>query len=243
MVVYWSVLPPNFDYSPVISNDEFFIRFKEPQPLYDSFKEINTEDLAPNSNFKYCPALRDLCKNTFRLQFPFDYKLNFSDGVRSDLYDQKFFDTFVSVRHPPIRNYSLNLSYIFIAEKSLEIELTGCHFSDNDFANKTKMFPGKMNIGKWFRPLDCSFILKDNVTDLQLNRGDDYSYVKFLTDEPIEFKKFHPTEVISQIAVGNMNSRRYKLKPIEKLTYYYDLYKNAKYHNYLLKEIKNNLME
>jgi len=136
----------------------------------------------------------------------------------------------------------MSLSYIFIAEESLEIEWTGAHFTDNEFTRKAMTIPGTFDIGKWPRPLDCAFLLRDGVTDLNINRGDDYGYVRFLTNENITLKKFFPTQKIADISSECLRARAFKKGLIAPLNHWYDLYKSASIHKTLIDEINDNLM-
>jgi hypothetical protein len=235
MVVYWTVYPlPNLP----------LLNYKEPTSLTNLINDFEYKTENIRDNFKYCPAVKNSSKNTFRLQFPFDYNIELkNDAIVSTFYDQDFFDKMVLVRSVEKKHLSFNLAYLFVCEDDLEIETTSCHFSDNDFTNKTMIVPGRFNIGKWVRPLDCAFFIKNNHTSLSINNGDDYCYIKFNTNETVELKKFYTSSKIIDIVKGNFKSREYKIKLIEKLSYFYDLYEKSKLHKIIINEIKNNLME
>jgi hypothetical protein len=160
----------------------------------------------------------------------------------SDMHDQLFFDEMVSIRSPQLKMYSFNLAYIFIAEEDLEMMTGGCEFSDNDFVNKTMITTGQYNIGKWARPLECAFMLKKDVSELKINRGDEYLTVNFLTDEKVNLVKFHTSDKLAAIIKANVSTRNYLPKGFGSLQYYYDLYQQSRIKKVIMKEIKSNLM-
>jgi hypothetical protein len=245
MNIYWGVAlePTRMGLDPSIP----LINYFDPKSTLSLISEIDFVEKKSVTNFFMCPAFKDQTQNTFRLKFPFDYRLEFSDDnggtVSSPMYDQKFFDSMVHVRSVPLKMFSFNLPYIFIAEDDrTEIEATGCYFSDNDFVNKTRVIPGQFNIGKWYRPLDCAFMVKNNVSHIDINRGDDYAVVKFLTDKKINLKKFYVTDKISNLIREVTKAKDYKNK-LKPLNWYYSLFQESKIKSIILKEINNNLME
>ena len=236
MNVYWSVLILHDEVSP-------FITYEEPKTAAESLDSIDTSSLRPGENFKYCPAFRKQTSNTFKLAFPFDYHLQFEgQNIKTNMYDQRFFDAMISIRSPEMRMLSLNLHYIFVAEDSLEMMTAPSYMSDNDFANKTMVVPGQFDIGKWVRPLDCAFMMKKDINEVNINRGDEYLTVKFLTDEKVNLKKFFVSPKMANLIKQNVESKTYK-KKMQPLQYYYGLYQRAKMHKVIMKEIKANLME
>ena len=235
MIIYWGVLGQPEDF--------LLLNYFEPQPVTDilSSLEINSP---PTDNFKNCPAVRQQLKNVFSLKFPFDNEITFDDeNLTTSKYDQEFWNYMIKIRSLKDKNLGFNIKYLFVSEESVEVESTACWFSQNDFVNKTILVPGKFNIGKWTRPLDCAFLVKDGYNSIKINRGDDYSYLKINTDEEVVLKKFYITDKLKQIMFSNLKTRQYKIKPIEKLAYYYNLYEKAKMHKLVMREIKSNLME
>lgn len=236
MNVYWSVIILHDEISP-------FITYEQPKPAAESINSIDTQSLNAWQNFKYCPAFKKQINNTFKLTFPFDYHFQFEDrNIKTNLYDQKFFDAMVVIRSLEMRMLSLNLHYIFVSEESLEMMTAPSYMSDNEFANKTIVIPGQFDIGKWVRPLDCAFMMKKGFDTLNVNRGDEYLTVKFLTDEKVNLKKFFVSPTMANLVKQNVESRTYK-KKAQTLQYYYSLYQQAKMHKLIMKEIKANLMD
>jgi hypothetical protein len=237
MNVYWSVLPVDESITPLVLYDD-------PRPIQET---INKIDLGKSpvmaNNFKQCPAVGRLTHNTYSLRFPFDYKLILDNlYLRSPMYNQQFFDTVMLIRSPEARMFSMNLHYIFVAEESLEMSITPSIMSDNDFVNKTMVIPGQFDIGRWVRPLDCAFIIKNEYNDITINKDDEFLNVKFLTDKKVTLKKFLATDLFKNLADQNVSSKSFK-KKTKGLQYYYNLYQRSRLHNIMMREIKNNLID
>ena len=239
-------------YTPISTFNQFefndhslpLVKFLEPVETSTLIMNIPLEGLNKASNFKYCPALKNQIRNSYTLRFPFDYHLEIKDNnIFSNMYDQQFFDQVVNIRSLEHKLLGLRIFYLFISEDSLEMEVTGSYLGDNDFVNKTIVIPGQFNIGKWTRNLELSFLLKNNINEIKINKGDPYLNVKFLTDEHVNLKKFYPTDQLLKIIKQNLNVPKYKIKLVEPLQYYYDLYKQSKMHNAVIREIKNNLLD
>ena len=229
MDVYWGT-----------SDRQLFLNYEEPVPLSTHFSELHNKD--QSTKLLLCPGIRDFYHNIFVVKFPFDYNL-FIDGenIQSTLFNQEFFDQRVLIRSKISRLFSLNFFNVFVSEVPLEMEVMGAFFSDNDFVSKTRLIPGKFDIGKWVRPIECAFNIKEGYDSIQIGKGDEYLYIRFLTNEKIKFKKFYPSDKFIEMQNCNINIKDTFIKP-QKLSYYYNLYKNSKNHKLFLKEIKNNLM-
>lgn len=242
MNVYWSI------YKEECQNKNYIpsIHYHEPEPIFklSCSEKFDIKDKA--GDFRYCPAFKDYCKNTFALKMPMDYRLSLlkdQKRIVSDMYDQSFFENTVLIRSIKDNMFSIRIHYIFFAEESLEIENNGAHFSDSEFARKTRIIPGKFDVGKWFRPLDCAILINKNEEILNINNGDVFSYVKFLTDEEINLKRFVMTDELTDIVKQNVSYKRFINKKFSPLSYWYDLFKSSNQKKYILKHIKNNLME
>lgn len=232
MNVYWTAITPMDSFSA--------INFLDPEP---SIKFINDREMG-NNDVKFCPAVKLQQKNCYSLKFPVDYDLHFEgDRFYSTMYDQEFFDKYIMMRDPVSRLITMRIYYLFIAEESLEIESTGAYVADNEFVNKAIMVPGRFDIGKWYRPLDCAFFVKKGVNSMEMKRGEIYSTVKFLTDKPVKLKKFEATDKLVKLIEHNVNSRNYKCKMAETLSYYYGMLEQSRFKKAILKEVKNNLLD
>lgn len=231
MNVYWSV--NHYANLPGI-------RIEEPDLLEKTyFANKSFKDY----NYKACPAFSNYLKNTFILRSPFDYSFFINgDSVRSDLYDQSFFDRHVEIRNINTKLFSLRPYIIFFTEeKSLEISLSQPYLDQNLFTERAFVIPGKFDIGKYFRMIDFAFHLKDNISDFKIKEKDAIYYMKFYTDKKINFKRFMWTSKCQNYLEYVWNAKENKLKH-SSLDFFYNLFIKYNYKNLILKEIKNNLV-
>jgi hypothetical protein len=227
--VYWSVL------------DNEWLRATVPQEVRkthfstDAFQEIN---------IIRCPATRDFLHNYYSLSSIYSYNI-FLDSENqkawSDLYNQNFFDSHVRVRSYKHRIISFIMHYIFfVEEESLLISMHQPFLEDNIINNTCILYPGQFNIGKWFRNLDFAFRLKKSADKFVINEKDIYAYVKFHTDENINFIQFRPSRELRDLAndIGNarQNQPPNTYRPLE---YRYESFSTK---NLILQEIKKNIL-
>lgn len=219
--------------------------FDEPSHTHERIKVLSPKPI--EMNFSMCPAIKDSFHNVFDLKFPFEYKLTNLYNLRetsSPDYDQEFFDKLVWIRDYDKRMINFNMHYYFITEEeSLPLEISEPQLCDNDFNNKTMMIGGLFDFAKWPRPINVSFLVKNNVDEIQITPGTVYAQVKFYTKEKINFVKVRPTNEIFQIIGDFMKIRSFKPKQVWNLNQYYDMFKKMKIKKYLLKKIKENILE
>jgi hypothetical protein len=225
--------------------NEEWLRAEKPEPVIRnatlSYKSLASNDSI--SRMLKCPAVTDELKNLFSLKSLYDYSIDIlpdSDVVSKD-YNQKFFDEHVIVRDAKAKFISFTQSYIFFTDsKSLEMTcLIPPFLEDNQISQDVIMFPGKFDIGKWFRPIDFSFFLKKDKNQFNINENDIYTYIRFHTKERINFIKFTPTEKIYKYSNSCIRSNSGRRVGTHKLSEYYSKFSIK---NKILKEIKENLI-
>jgi len=246
MKIYWTALNTLIE-EKITEHSLQFINYLEPVSTFELLNNLPSDNLEMQHNFKYCPAMKRRVSNSYELLFPFDYRLKFDNSgggrVVTDIYDQKFFDDIVTIRNNKIKLVSLNLMYIFIPEKSVEIQTTNSYLSDNEFVNRTIAMPGQFNIYDWIRNIEFAFFLKKDFDEVNIKKGDPYLNVKFLTDEKVELCKFYPTDNFSVMLRRNWIARNYKMPSIKPLKYYYDMFNQSKMRKAFMREIQNNLLD
>lgn len=238
MIIYWTPVIPDVKDFPSIG-------YSEPKPVLDLIKDHKYSNGCP-ADYLFCPGVKEQLKNVFSLTFPVDYDLNFTpDYVSSPMYTQEFYDNYILVRgvNDKTKTISVFNQYLFIAESDVEIEITGCYIGKNDFIDKTYIVPGRFNISKWYRPLETTFIIDHNIQNVSMNMGDICSFIKIHTDEKVEFKKFLYTDKIETLMKNNGKIQVFKRRRMEKLAWYYELFKRSKTRKYILNEVKNNLLD
>jgi hypothetical protein len=225
------------------------IEFYEPENVFKNLSKNKEYYKIDGKPFEYvnCPSFRDLLNNTYSIKFPIDYNLTYSYNedkifLNSDRYNQEFFDKYIHVRSIENKLITIKLQYLFFSEESLEIMLSSCHFHENDFTKSIRVVPGKYNIGKWIRPIEIAIINNKKNNSVIMKKGDEGCYVTFLTEENVNLIKFNFNEKIRHFIKGNLISKRYN-KITNSLEKWYEKFELSKQKNYILKEIKNNLME
>lgn len=244
MNVYWTILDEQKidEINKTFSN----LNYYEPENVFQSHLKnrknyFNT--MNKNDDYIYCPAFSGHMNNTYSIKFPFDYKLSFEDNnIKTDMYDQSFFNKFVLIRSIDNKFISITLPYLFFSEKSLEFLISSPYFSNNEFTKCNRVIPGKYNIGNWMRRIEIPIITDKENNDINIKKGDDALYVTFLTNKKIKLKKFFATDKIKYLVHNNLSLKNYK-KNFSSLDYFYKKFKMSKQKNLILKEIKNNLME
>jgi len=216
------------------------IRVEEPDSLeLTYFEDKNFREY----NYKACPAVSKFMNNTFVLRSAFDYSFFVNgDDVKSDIYDQAFFDRHVQIRSLKSKLFSLKPYIIFFTdEKDLEISISQPFLDQNAFTDRAVVIPGQFNIGKYFRMLDFAFHLKDNISDFKIKEKDAIYYMKAHTDRKINFKRFMWTPKCQDYLEFVWNAKENKLKH-SSLATFYKYFNKYNYKKLILKEIKENLV-
>ena len=225
ITVYWSCSPYN---APSV------LRAEEPVKMQKHFFEKYPDD--QTEEYKRCPAIRDFMINLYGLKNHYDYRIDFNlnEGrIDSRDYTQDFLERMLWVRNMKSALFSWATGYVFFTDaKSLELEVCPAFLESNDFVNKTNVIPGVFDIGKWYRPLDCPFHLKEKNCSLQFSMGDVFLNLRFRTKEKIEFKYFSKSKEMNDFTQDLLQTKDYKYpsKTTSVLSYYYDLFarKNCK---------------
>ena len=232
--IYWST-------AVNISNPTDLLHIP-PKLVMSDIKDYIKKELGVENYFQ-CPAFSDYYKNMFAVKSPIDF------NIRINPITLLPFDKNPPDPHTPYmlrrsanlngKVYDIDIQYYFYAEEPIEISQITANLHYNDFTNNTKLFSGKFNIGKWFRPLLPSILLlKPNI---KVNRGDTLYYVKFDTDKKINFKHFIGNSTINSIALNCGNLK--KARPGYRFADIYHLFSQIGYHKKLLKEIKKSLTD
>jgi hypothetical protein len=229
--VYWSYL------------GESWLRAKQPENFSKNFyKKYKDKSVTGEvERMLSCPAMQNYSKNVYAIRSMFDYEIvvekDFS--VTSSIHDQIFFEKYFIVRDANVGLFSLVQPYIFFTDDP-SLEMT---WQIPPFLEQPQNYyhiPGKYDIGKWFRSVDFSFLMKDGERVFSIKNDEIYTYVEFHTSEKINFIKFEPTEKIkfySQSAIFNNFGTFAKPR---KLSSFYDIF-NTK--SNILKEIRSCVIE
>jgi hypothetical protein len=219
-------------------------RAKEPESVAKIFYEKNFYDSNDSLlSINKCPFFNESIENIFALRSIYDYSFNIKkdNSVYSNFYDQKFFDDHVICRSVEKKFFSFIQSYIFFTdEPSLLATISQPPiYEDNNISERCIVIGGNLNIGKYFRNTEFSFILKNNFDEFVIKENEIFSYLKFHTKEKINFKRFFPSLKIKEYLNMVRVSNEYKKNIYTKTNTFYN---NFKYKKIILKEIKENLV-
>jgi hypothetical protein len=227
--VYWACL------------EEEWMRAEKPFPVYAGIQNrLNISE----TNIAQCPAFKESMKNLFALRSLYDYRFvvdKESNLVTSDMYNEYFLKEHVYVRSLKENSFSFSQYYSFFTEeKSLLITANIFpYLEDNSITKKCIIFPGSFDIGKYFRNIEFGFKIKDEYNAFDINRGDIYQYVKFHTDEKINFIQYRHTKELSDLMKETISFRNFKLK-YSSLEEFYSFFKIKRM---VIKEIKKNIIK
>jgi hypothetical protein len=228
--VYWSC----------IENE--WMRATAPEPVSSLFYKSNLFDKAdPGLDMVHCPAFNDNLKNVYALRSIYSYSFSLSNGnVESKDYDQAFFDRHVIIKSINKRLFSFSQAFVFFTDApSLKVTLSEPPFLEmNEVTKRTLILPGSMDIGKWFRNTDTMFYLRPEFDEFTISEGDVYGYIRFHTDQPINFIQFRQSHELNYYLLDSIRAKENK-KRSYKMFKYYDMFRSKEL---VLKEIHNNIL-
>ena len=205
----------------------------------------NKKDLK-NLEYLKCPAFKDAINNIVGISSYYSYNLRQTEQgiLETNTWDQGFFDKKIIQRSNEDYLHSFLMEYIFFTEEpSLTAHITPSYLEENSFNSSAILIPGKLDIGKYFRNLECAFHIRKNTDTMKIKEGDIYMYLGLDTEDQIQFKEFLWTPKLqrySEIVLGARENRCGGYKP---LSYFYSLFRRVGLKSRIIKEIKNNLCE
>ena len=212
-----------------------------PETVASTFYKKNLVDDNRGSQINYCPAFNDNLKNLYAIRSLYNYEFRLEYGtLRSDDYDQEFYDNHVLIRSYEKRFFSFKNSYIFFTDApSLKTTFYEFPFlEDNNITKRCIPVAGQFDIGKWFRGTEFAFYLKQDYDSFKIENSEIYSYIRFHSEEKINLIQFYYSDKLRQF-----NQERFeaisKISRLRKLENYYKMFRHKKL---ILKEIKENLV-
>lgn len=237
VTVYWASV-----------NDNWMLA-KQPELVLKNYiqkyKNIQFND---NSRMLSCPAVKDYTRNLHSLQSLQSYEFYIDESsidtlcpVKSNMLDQNFFDDRVHLRNLEAKMFSFkaNTLIFFTSENSLPVTYPiHPYLEDNNVTERVMPITGTFDIGKWFRPLDYAFMIKEKFSCFKIEKEEVFAYIKFHTEKKISFKQFVITPELTNFTKDCTILTKYA--PLKSLENYYKLFKTKKL---ILKEIERNLAE
>lgn len=231
--IYWTCL------------EKEFLRAQEPVNIYKNHLKNKPSDIYnPDNATSQCPAIYDEIKNIYGLKSIYDYEMKFiNNELESRFLNQEFYNEHVQIRSKDQRFFSFIQRFLFFTdEPSLEMTAYYPAFLEDSYVSRsTYSIPGKFDIGKWFRPIEFNFYLREGIDTFKIKEGDIYTYIKFHTEEKINFIRFIPTENIKQYSENIVNSV-FNKRPYKAIDKYYEHFKNSNIKKKILEEIKQNVL-
>lgn len=231
---------------PEYTNSRYSLAWDEPTSL---FKEISLDfkeklhHFNNLNNFLMCPSVRPELTKTYIIKSPIDYSILW-DGknITTFHYDQTAFDSLVRIRNLEFGMMSLGLELVFFCDDdSLEVTQLPPYFSTADLNVKTRRIPGRYDIATWFRPMDVPLIISNPNELIKINREDPLYYLRFETEEKINFERFVMTTEIYSVLMSCAELKLFiKNLPLADV---YTRFRKARAKHLLLKLIKNQLKE
>lgn len=230
--VYWSpwFFPSKNDY-------HWNILFEEPERLLDSilkeFKEKYKDDDRNIKSLK-CPAISNVSKNTFFIKNPLATELKVLNN-KIEYLSEHYLNSTLEGKN----NILYGMPFIFFCEEDLEIQINAPFFHNSNYLNYAKLFFGRFNISKWFRPINLEMILEDHY--LKIEQNEPLCYFNFLTDDKVVLKRFQMTDKLIKISETCATvSSWWKNVPLIKR---YDRFVKSKTNKIILKEIQKQLVD
>jgi hypothetical protein len=225
-------------------NEYEWMRASKPDPVskkyYSKFKSNDGSQLA---SINRCPAFNDYLTNLYELKSIYDYEFYIEDNlVKSNMYSEKFFDDHVVIRDINQKWFSFSQQYIFFTEEPslLMTVYEFPNFENNNITENCHTIPGQFDIGKWFRNTEFPFFLKKDCNRFKIKENEVYSYIRFHTDEPIEFVQFIATDKINEFLNDARNLNINQKRKILSMQYIYSKFNHK---DKILSEIKSNIIK
>lgn len=208
----------------------------------DFFKRVKKEH---QDGYARCPSMQDFFTNLYGLKSLYDYGIEFDldeKKINSKDYDPEFLNRLV-VRNLDSGLFSWPQDHIYFTDAdSLMMELSPAFMEHNSFTNYTFLLPGRFDIGKWFRPIDCAFHLRHRKCKLDFRMSEIIMYLRFRTTEKINFVYFNFTKELHDLTNQLLNIKEFKYSSNKNsiLSFYYNVFKKRGFKKRILKLIKAN---
>ena len=196
--------------------------------------------------YNVCPAFRDYFHNVYGWKSLHTHSLEKSvdgRGYTSDIHNQEFFDNNIQIRSVAEQLISITQMTSFVTDSpSLKMSIEHPYFEDNKFTSSCYLIPGIMDIGKYYRRLDCAFYIKEGHNKCAFDEGDTIYYLRFHTPEKIHFKQYFMNDKLREYHDMVEEIKEFSTSSPRPLSFFYGISKKYKLKSKVLKEIKENLV-
>ena len=233
--IYWS--PADFDL-----HHDWNILYKDPTILGANLRKKMSKNIDKRSNLFFCPAVKDLTNRVAVIKSPMTCHYKIVDNEFKPISKN-----FINITFPHTSNFKDNIlfqfahSFVFFSEENVKMIFSSPYFSNSPHLKYGSVIPGMFNISSWFRNVNFEFNLWNNVTEFKIMKNEDMAYVYFDSEHEIELKRFDFTERLLRITKTCATAATWeKFIP---LIDRYKRFKEAKFKQIILKEIKQNLLD
>lgn len=191
-IVYWA--PTFFD-----KEKDWNILYYDLESLFDFYRgKINKE--SEKNNFLYCPAFKNLAKNTFLIKNPIHTHYVLEDAV-ARLKSRNHI--LIDKPHPPsLKNNQLiayGLQFVFFSEHDITAKLTSPFFNESPHMRNCSLVPGQVNIQKWFRSINLEYNFWEGKNEMEFKKDEVLAYVSFDCVDDIELQRFSMNEKLHKL--------------------------------------------
>lgn len=230
-------------YYGTLQNDGMDMHLTEPVSAYSLIK--NNHPKSPTDDhddhmWKICPSISDYYDNVYAITAPERLRLHLEEGrlVSPDLTPENY-NRRMNIHSSNANLFGIAYGWFFAADTdSLIVEQLHPVMSGSDFSHKVDVVQGHLDCAKYYRGLEVAFKLKPTAKDILIQPNDPLFYLKFLTDQKIEFVRFIADRELIDFASSHTGlATRVKGKR-SVLKAHYDLFERSKARKRILKMIK-----
>lgn len=212
----------------------------QPESIMKELMDRKSTPYYPEVAYQACPSAKSYFKNTYKMSSPVSrqIKLDSTGSIIPSEHSNWFLPRPSYYQNSTA--FDFDLAWVFFCEESLIMEQVPPHAHNVEAARYANLAAGEYDIGKWFRPIISSYTTWPGVSEFSIKKDDPLFYLKFHTNEKIEFIKFEATPKIQEIATGaTLFKNAIRFEPLESL---YTRFSQSGRKKILLKEIKKEVI-
>jgi len=142
-----------------------------------------------------CAPMRDEQKNLFFMRAPKNVRVTKNDdGLVLDGVEQLYPETWVDAL-----TFEVSRNIFLYCSEPLDVSITSAYNHDTGANRDGFIVDARMCINKWYRRLRIAYQGFPNRRDFSWNEGDPLCYVRFHTDELINFVPYVVTDELSML--------------------------------------------
>lgn len=217
-------------------------------------------DDTPSGNFFACPAIQSLTNNIFSFNSAIKDKITIDTSYLDFLYKSKngnsndsesripTMDNLLGLnshRKSSFTNYvnvQYNLSWIFFADESLIARFTPPYLPNVSPCEGAILSPGEFDIGSWYRPFNLDYHIPLNTQKMIFEENMPLFYLDLKTEKKVVFKRYTMTSTLFNLKNEFVQSPE-RYGGFKSLLKRYEMSKKASLPQYVLSEIRKNLVD